>query len=562
MKKTYLRTLHHLPETATQVWLFESDAARTTMMQHYAAKGQTVIIRSAYKTLLHEVMEQGLLLGQASVNIAYPVIAGDEALRFRMECYPLDELYPHCAMTYQAKPEQTLASSTLPSYTLTFADGSSLDVAVPVQWKTLADGHQALVACAWMIDKQGQGQAIYSEYEQIFDACCAHFATIPLTGQAPYFEQLVAEITLPVKDKRLPIGDEQISLLEALHEDLYFSALEIFAQRLQLPVSSRALQPGQVAPLVRYGETPTLALYTQSYAQSIRQMPEPPALLAPLDKLTHWLNPSDIAAYLEALGGEPLRGQSLQGRALGGCIIRQQGRAQLAISAGQHANESSGIVGALRAGYALKAAGEIDFSLRPLGNPDGYALFRQLCADNPNHMHHAARYTAFGCDLAYGNSHETHFCQATYAAFPAEVHVNLHGYPAHEWTRPLSGYIPRGFSQWMLAKGFFLICRYHPDDADKARYLLDVAIRAVASYPAQRQQNQQMLARYLRCMGTANFAIQEDVPYLLEAYPNGEYPIEIITEAPDETIYGETFRIAHESHYRVVMAIADALKSG
>lgn len=27
----------------------------------------------------------------------------------------------------------------------------------------------------------------------------------------------------------------------------------------------------------------------------------------------------------------------------------------------------------------------------------------------------------------------------------AKLHVNLHGYPSHEWTHPLSGYVPRGY---------------------------------------------------------------------------------------------------------------------
>ena len=37
----------------------------------------------------------------------------------------------------------------------------------------------------------------------------------------------------------------------------------------------------------------------------------------------------------------------------------------------------------------------------------------------------------------------------------ARLHVNLHGYPAHEWTRPFTGYLPRGFESWSLPRGFF-----------------------------------------------------------------------------------------------------------
>ena len=36
----------------------------------------------------------------------------------------------------------------------------------------------------------------------------------------------------------------------------------------------------------------------------------------------------------------------------------------------------------------------------------------------------------------------------------ARLHLSLHGYPAHEWTRPLNGYVPHGFSQWTIPAAF------------------------------------------------------------------------------------------------------------
>ncbi|NWM44847.1 peptidase M14, partial [Escherichia coli] len=74
-----------------------------------------------------------------------------------------------------------------------------------------------------------------------------------------------------------------------------------------------------------------------------------------------------------------------------------------------------------------------------------------------------ARYTALGDDLEYRTAAQPHEKAIRFEAqrlSGARLHINLHGYPAHEWTRPLSGYMPRGFAMWTLPKGFFLIMRY------------------------------------------------------------------------------------------------------
>ncbi len=128
------------------------------------------------------------------------------------------------------------------------------------------------------------------------------------------------------------------------------------------------------------------------------------------------------------------------------------------ISAGQHANETTGIVGALRAANRLAARKGAHFTISPQENPDGYEIHKRLCVLQPHHMHHASRYTALGDDLEY-RSGESLFEKAirveAEALTNAKLHVNLHGYPSHEWTRPLSGYVPRSFAMWTLPKGFF-----------------------------------------------------------------------------------------------------------
>ena len=109
------------------------------------------------------------------------------------------------------------------------------------------------------------------------------------------------------------------------------------------------------------------------------------------------------------------------------------------------------------------------FAISPLENPDGYALHHRLRSENAHHMHHAARYTALGDDVeSRGDTpvFESVIRKKQLAEMDAKLHLNLHGYPSHEWTRPLSGYLPRGFELWTLPKGFFLIMRHHPEWAE------------------------------------------------------------------------------------------------
>ncbi len=49
------------------------------------------------------------------------------------------------------------------------------------------------------------------------------------------------------------------------------------------------------------------------------------------------------------------------------------------------------------------------------------------------------------------------------------------------------------------------------------------------------------------------------IPYTVSATPDAPYPVTLITEAPDESIGGEDFRLAHEAQFRTVLAVADLL---
>jgi len=227
------------------------------------------------------------------------------------------------------------------------------------------------------------------------------------------------------------------------------------------------------------------------------------------------------------------------------------------VTAGQHANETSGVVGALRAARRLAAAPDAHFAVIPVENPDGYALHRQLCATHPRHMHHAARYTAFGDDLQSRTEEPWHEKAARLEACRlsgATLHINLHGYPAHEWTRPLTGYLPRGFDAFAIPKGFYLIVRHHRDWADRAAAFRTRLVERLAAIPELVAFNRAQLASYRAHAGEPPFPVYHELPCQTVEDERAATPLLLITEFPDETIYGELFALAHTVQMHTVLA--------
>jgi hypothetical protein len=271
---------------------------------------------------------------------------------------------------------------------------------------------------------------------------------------------------------------------------------------------------------------------------------------------------AQIEAELSALGGNLLDlACSRLGRPVRGVHFPGVGPGVL-VTGGQHANETSGVVAALRAACRLKSSSGRAFSVVPLENPDGYALHGQLCAVNPRHMHHAARYTAMGDDLEYRSREPA--CERAARVQGARLaeailHVNLHGYPAHEWTRPLTGYSPRGFEAWSLPKGFFLVLRHRPGDDEVARRYLAALTGRLAEWPELVVFNRRQLAAYRAHAGDPPFEVINDVPCQVTVRADQIVPFTLLTEHPDETIHGESFRFAHEVQSRTVLAAFEAL---
>lgn len=575
LEKTFDRTLdawihaYKAPAwrgAAVEGWLFEGVDARRDAEARLAQAGVTARFRSAYKPLLHYFLEEVERDGLVSVELRYPLHEHAQAKRFTLEAYPLVALLPGVRVTM--KPG---ASDLHYDVTLVYADGSRREARVfaPNQLGQAQDGTPELSPTGWLRVRNADGAvqtdaAQSTEYQQAFRSIVDTVRNHPWGAHEPYFDRLEIRVDLPGMDFALPVDEEIVSTFEALHEDLYFTLLEHFQHHSGRPSGDRGLQPGQIIPDIRRHDGAARVQVTlEPFAPPA---PVTPATLdAPLAELRQPLAAAQIAGCMAALGGDAFQAVSRQGRPVLGTYLRGSGPAVF-ISGAQHANETSGVVGALRAAQALKARGDAHFALIASENPDGYALFNRLREQHPRHMLHASRYSALGDDIAY-REHAPFFEREgrhqAHAISGAQLHINLHGYPAHEWTRPLSGYLPRNFELWTIPKGFFLVLRHHPGWSERARRLIEgVTARLARKVPGLVEFNARQLELFHAHALETGFDVLNGIPVQVTETDREELPMALISEFPDETVYGDRFVFAHTVQMETVLAATDIHRAG
>ena len=539
-----------------ETWTFDDTATRRAAEAAFAARGVRARCHCAYKPLVCAFRDGIDTDGLVRAQITYPRHPDAGAARFLLESYPLSALFPAVEFVFEEGAE----SPDLPVYhlRLTYADGreAAQTILAPNRVHTDYSGETALSPCGWLL-ADGQSRRLETDYEALFHAAMQAIIASPGNSE-PYFEELNITATLPLADEVLGCGDEVLSLREALHEDLYFSALEVFQRRSGRPIGDRHLQPGQIVPEIRLGPAYGLRVETRPYDHR----PETDHS-EPLETAARALSIPQIAAELARIPGDRYHARSVAGRTL--TAVHHPGTDRgVIISAGQHANETTSPVGTLRAVNRLLARPGAHFAYCPLENPDGYALHQRLVADNPRHMHHAARYTALGDDLEYRQGaqlYEKSIREQAEARIPAILHMNFHGYPAHEWTRPLSGYVPRGFATWTIPKGFFLIMRHLRGWQDAAQALMDDVTRRLDAVPGLRAFNDAQLALFSRHAGDPGFRILNGFPVLIGEDARHRVPLTMITEYPDETVYGNAFRAGHAAQMAAILAGYEALQA-
>lgn len=545
---------HH--GAAVEAWLFEDEAARREAETTLASAGVSARLRSAYKPLLHAFLEEIETEGLAKAVIRYPVHPTAAPDRFLLEAYPLKPLLDGVELRFEPGDE-TLRYRV----TLEYRDGrtTTTEVFAPNHLGTDHLDAACLSPTGWLrVTGRPEGdrdERLETEVEGLFRTAVETVKSHPWGSDEPYFERLAITVEAPAIERTLPFHEEAVSLHEALHEDLYFTLLEVFQRHSGRPAGDRRLQPGQIVPEIRAG-APRVRVETVAFDLSGESGDWPAQVVATAEAP---LSIDQVHRELAALGGQPILARSRQGRAVPG-LIRPGSRPAVVVTGGQHANETTGPVGALRAAQSLLQDPEHHLAVIPLENPDGYALHRRLCRDNPRHMHHAARYTALGDDLEYREGdglYERAARSEAIARTGAQLHVNLHGYPAHEWTRPFTGYLPRGFEMWTIPKGFFLILRHHPDWADPGMALIEAITRRLARIEPLLELNRMQLAAYGAHAGAGPFTVINGIPCLIGADERHVPPLTLITEYPDETIYGDRFALGHQVQMETVLAAVE-----
>src|SRR5665647_2260504 len=252
-----------------QGWLFEGVAARRAAECRLAASGVQAQLRSAYKPLLHYFLEEIDWSTLAAVTVHYPVHPHASPRRFLLEAYPLAGLLTDCKLEFVPGTDDLHYQLAL-----TRRDGGQMQTNIFAPNRIHVDhiGATLLSPTGWLRAQMQPDlvarldSAQQTDYEQLFELIVQTIKQHPWPAQEPYFERLDIRVDLAGIEQALPVDHECISSHEALHEDIYFSLLEIFQRRSGRAENDRRLQPGQIVPDVRASEAaPRLRIAVSSY---------------------------------------------------------------------------------------------------------------------------------------------------------------------------------------------------------------------------------------------------------------------------------------------------------
>lgn len=628
LEKQYSRTLTTIqfdPETdrnkKIDLWVFDDQSSRQAVQQKWRDLGLDITIHAAYKPLLHtllETLQQPEETGKyESITVYYPIHPLASEKRFLLECYPIASCLPHIAFHFEPlnHASDKFSTESSSSYWISAkqknGEVKEWPIFAPNRVKTDHTNTDNLSACGWLTiqDKLNnnvlKNEPILTEYEAIFDDLLLvvkdnaqqRLKMLSDSGQLAirplFFEKLKLSLTLPCKEIPLNVGEEIVSYQEAMHEEIYFSLIELLQAEAKPYIGSgaeRTLQVGQIVPDILFSQGDIHLKVTISSFESLEpfevnkfeatkegkhsekfdlsrlERVSSPLPKMQIDNLLHTISQAVNVGRVVHYHAKSVLGNQINGLYISGSDH------PLLISGAQHANETSGTIGALRAIQQLISKPNCHFAVAPIENPDGYALHQYYIKDNPFHIHHAARYTALGDDLEYRDSEPLYEKGIRKAAIDTnqhsnqninqhndqlkgfQLHVNLHGYPSHEWTRPLTGYIPRGFDLWTIPKGFFLIVRHHASWQAQARALIEAITLDLMQNSELVTFNTTQIQRYETYAGELPFELINGFPCLISIDERHEIPITLITEYPDETIHGEPFIAAHTAQMQTVIS--------
>lgn len=714
-----------VPALQLEAFASESLALRhelhTELCALVAAAGvaiDVVPVRHAFRPALHWLLEEIVPQAPASA-VRLHVAVGRQPERFGPADRWLRELYPMAELAALQRPDVTVTLELLahdvdaPSYEVTLYDAAGEPLArhalTPIVAEALhpAGGSALLTSGGVRLVRSGivAAQVPIATDAEVFWRWFNEVVLPELTAaldmtREPLLHEIAVVASLSEPDDTLAIDHETDSMIEVLHEEVYFGVLEACErasgatrQRLlsagrvlpffrvspRAPLRARvtvrpagsgrlgvvttsgavipappngaraivealdgrgarvtgltvellgagdegevarerllwsATQPGAPLPSgvevrLRSGETAPGGLHT---LRSRAPLPEPPSTLPKRP-----LHPYEVVRYARARAAqhtalrvatprETMLGQPLVVVELSDperpALSRSRAaawRPTVLVSARQHGNEATSTQSVLAwLEVWLRDRGlhrRANLVLHPLENPDGARLHAAFCSLAPNHMHHAARYTAFGADLQTNPRVEGQVIAESLMRHDAArrwrpvAHLNDHGYPAHAWIRSLSGFIPRGFANWSLPTGHLTILTTHGTDVSVAEALQERLITAVeatltadAGIHLHTRDQVERCLRYRPAAATP-FTYRSGLPFWCEHRPVSSEAaaaapqvadgpdrttalqaltplVTLITEVPDETVNGEHWARCVRTHERVDDAVARTL---
>ncbi|ACO48016.2 M14 family zinc carboxypeptidase [Deinococcus deserti] len=562
----------------------QTRAALRTSIVRAAGPGCAARVRSAYKTAYFWITEEVQPLWRRAqadrVTLTYPVLSEAPQGRFLQEAYPLAAVFEREGVEAEFVPGPV----GRPYYQATLWRGERElwhgTCFTPLFQRQAPDGRMVLGPTGWLtVQAEGADvldQRLETDGEAFWDWYVATVlpAVLELADRRDdglVFRNLAVTLQLSEPDLALDVLDERISMTEALTEEVYFGTVDALKRHTSTPPGARTLTPGRIVPvahavpgqdgwarvtLTEWASSPA-ELHRPGASHSVTADPESVLQDRPAPPGQIWANARAAADRHQLEWHVPAH--SVDGRPVPAVLRSTPGAAgSVLITAGQHANETTGPVAALNLLSHL-AGMPVNFALLPLENPDGAFLHRALTQLAPNHMHHAARYTSLGDDLEARLRQGDRRWEAGARAWAQEqvganLHLNLHGYPAHEWVRPYSGYAPHGFESWALPAGFITIVWYWPGHDKPARLLAEAIAQRLQQEPEVVQHAQAALRASTAHVLTPHYELIGGLPFILTEQPSALCPLTVITEAPDETIYGARFRSCVQAHLSVCLA--------
>ncbi|WP_422122305.1 M14 family metallopeptidase [Planococcus sp. X10-3] len=435
----------------------------------------------------------------------------------------------------------------------------------------------------------------------------------------PFFDRIEIDVTLSEEEEKLHVDEERTSSSEALYEDLYFNTLDYFAE-WGIELEGKAFDaPGGVHPFihVKKGASPSASI--RVYKWEDRELADWRTLQIDFDTKGELASATLAAGDREVTvptGTRPelphadspgartiLADHSYQGRQVplleyylasgetfDSPIKLTLFKKTLVIEAGHHANEISSTPAVLKllenADDYLK---DVNIVVIPNANPDGYALLQKMVEEHPEWKHHAARYNAVGLEFAHVRYQKTIFGEANVLPlimkkWAPDVIVDDHGIPAHEWVQPFAGYNspPRFPVSYFLPSAKIYGIGRISDGANKSLHAqnLEAVVLAVsgslAGSPAAEQNEywKERFTKYGHQWLPEVFPLEE-APHMnfyrmtsvTPQYPTvsiQRYPewvaADVISEAADEVVYGDSLEGCIEAHILFNRGILKLLK--